>query len=377
MNRIIIIFAIAFALCGTISDVYAGPRFEMALNMGMLNPEDQKVRETFGANFQINGYLGFMAANGLEVRAGLGHYSDISHKDADIGTDLTLGITPLTGSIIYNIPFGLPIRPYIGGGIGAYFYDVEDNIYGELETDTKFGTHFLAGAKIDVAEGLFLDAIYQKQFLPKIFFDKSQNFNSWTFTVGIGFSVPINDRGIGQNNNEKVAYKYNKKEEEMLLEIQQLTTEINEIKQKRKQIEQHIDEFYSEKDYDENDPEFAKQYKKVQYLEKKVKRLDLEVSQAKDRLTSLNQQWDNMHTEKQPIEEQVVYLRHNYMYSPYGLYYRQGYIVRGDAPYSYHYYHNDSDNHNSSNSAVTAPTVEDKKEYAEKKKEYILNLKNR
>ena len=215
--------------------------------------------------------------------------------------------------------------------------------------------------------------------MPKIFFNNSQNFDSSAFSIGIG--LVTNFIKIGQHNMTQVGtYQYTREQEALLVEMQQIRNEIKEIKLRSQQIEDELDFFYLS-DFDEKDSQFKKKYRQIQYLENKLKRLDRQLLQARNRLDSLKQRWDSTRRDQRSIQDHIGYLRQQYYYSPYGLHYRDGYFLYDDTPYHYRYYHygnayyNTDDSTNSGGSG--AWTTEEKEAYLQKKKEYLENRKNR
>jgi hypothetical protein len=224
------------------SALYAKAAFDLGLNLGGWIPHDKKVSETFGRDFAFNGHIGlYDNASGWELRGNLGHYTSISHNPLDIGNEFRLSVTPLTGSLIYNAAGkNAFIQPFIGAGAGAYFYNLNDEIFNTLESGTKFGFHALGGIRFYVHNKMYFNVEYKYHFIPKIFFSKSENFNSSDITFGTGFLLSIG----GEPEEEYIS-----KDDPILTQIELLTSEIQAMKNKRLEMETAVDNFYTKSDY--------------------------------------------------------------------------------------------------------------------------------
>ncbi|MFA5928948.1 MAG: outer membrane beta-barrel protein [Candidatus Margulisiibacteriota bacterium] len=361
----------------------AVPKITVGMNAGAFGPDsDTAVLTTFGKDFTLNGYLGLETESGMEVQASMGSYSNVSHHPSDVGTNFNINMMPLKASLLYNFNPDSELRPYLGAGVGAYFYNLRDNVYGELEKGTVFGYSLIAGVKVHFTNYLFVNAQFEKDLLPKIFFNNSKNFDSSAFTIGIG--LVTNFIKVGNTNiAETGSYQYTKEQEALLVEIQQVQGEIKEIKVKAQQIEDDMDEFYYN-DFKANDPALKQNFQKIQYLETKQKRLDLQLVQAQNRLDALNQRWNVMRRDEKTAQDNIVILQQTYNNSPYGLRYRDGFLVYDNAPYQYHYFQDRDTFMNPVRwiNAVpatggTVMTPEERIIYNQKKQEYINTRKNR
>lgn len=373
-KNILLFFILLLSLSRTL---HADIRGDYSLGLGVLAQRDTKVKETFGSDFFIRGNIGIIDDNGWELRGNLGNYNNLSHHPDDVGKGVRLNITPLTGSLIYNLGNGSQVlQPYLGGGAGAYFYNVSEDLFGNLESGTKFGFHLLAGLKLNLSPSFFIVSEYQRDYVPKFFFNNAANANTYTITLGIGFYFPrFNDRPSSTSPASSSEYRYNKAEEMLLSDIQQLTTEIKEMKDKRKELEYQIESYYETNNDDPNSPESIKEFKEIRRNEKKVKDLDAKIKDAEKDLDKLKQQWQNNHrVDTQPVENHIVYLRENYGYSPYNLGYNNGYFTHHGETVSPRYY-------NSQNFVSPPPTtkqaLEEKKQVQEDKKTHINEMKNR
>lgn len=370
------ILAMLFIVC---SLGWGGPKTELGLNMGVVWPNnDALTQQTFGKGFYIVGMLGLIDESGWEIRGNLGKYSSLSHYSTDeIAMNRRINVHPLTASLIYTMP-GAFVRPYIGGGVGGYFYDVGDDLYGTLENGFRLGFLVMGGIKVNVSDTFCLNAEYVQSFLPpSTFFDAAHNFDLAALTMGAIFMLSPGD--APQNSRATKPYKYTREQEELLIQIQQAQTEWADMKKKRTKLESEIDAFYETNDYDESSKEFARDLRKVKYQESKLRDLVLQISNAEKDIKDLKQQWDRLQVDAEPVENHVVYLERNYAYSPWGLRTYQGNITRrGVSPHPRYYRAADA----------TAPiivintppppsTIEEKKAFLEKKKQVLEDMKHR
>lgn len=376
MKKFFLGFLLVFTSISTMS--LSASRYDIGIGMGGFSPDnDALVQQTFGKNFFWQGYMGLYDENGWEVRGALGGYGDTSHNPLDLGNNVRISMFPiLTASLIYNFAtYTSFVQPYLGGGVNCYFYNVADDIFGTLEAGTRFGFHGLCGLKINIMPDMYLMAEYNRNFIPPVFFNGSKNFDSSALAIGVGFSFPVVE---GRHAKSAPQYRYTKEEEELLVQIQQAKTEIKDMKKKRADIEEQIDEFYQTNDDADNSPELAKNMRRINYLERKLKDLDRQITDAQDDLKELQQDWKKFQVDSRPVEDHIVYLQQNYRYSPYGLRLNGGYFNYYDTPYVYHYYHERNYNPPQYNNNQTqSQSVEDKKAFAEKKKKRLEELKNR
>ena len=220
--------------------LYASPQIDLGLSLGTLSPEDAKMQESFKRDFYMQGHLGVRdKASNLELRGNLGHYNSRSVHEEDEGTDTRLEITPLTASLLYHIGDSeASIQPYIGGGVGAYFYGIKDNTYGLIESGTRFGTHLMAGVKFYLDANLYIGAEYTRSFAGPVIFDKSDNFDQSMLTFAIG----IQSSTEPQSKPSKASRE--KYESLLLTQINDLTVEIQKMKESKKDVETRINTFY-------------------------------------------------------------------------------------------------------------------------------------
>ncbi|MDD5456483.1 MAG: outer membrane beta-barrel protein, partial [Candidatus Margulisbacteria bacterium] len=218
---------ISFVLClGGFS--LAAPKLDLGLNMGTMLPNhDTLAQQTFASDFYWQMMLGMVDDSGWEIRGNFGSYWDTSHfNSADIAANRRINLRPLTASLIYNIQGGT-IQPYFGAGVGGYFYDVMDDVYGNLESGFKLGFHVLGGIKLRVNENFYLNAEYTQHYLPAVFFSNEKNFDVVALVIGGGFEFAQNPQ------NQAKRYPYTKAQEDVLMQIQQVEKEIKDLQAKR------------------------------------------------------------------------------------------------------------------------------------------------
>lgn len=347
---------------------------EMGLRMGAMYPDnDALVQQTFGTDFSWQGVVGYLDDSGWEIRGTLSQYGNLSHHPYDIATanGLRVDITSLYASMIYHLsPKTAKFQPYLGGGVGAYFVNYND-VYGQLSAETKFGFNMLAGVKFALNDDVSVVSEYSRHLVPASFtwmFSSAKNFDLSSFTLGIDLKLPEYSKAPAPT------YKYSRYEEELLLEIQQTRKELDDMRKKRQEAQQQIDDFYLTAD--PQDRSFDKKYAAIKFLESKMSVMDRQIQKAQDSVLELSKTWEKDHTTAQPVETQVIYLEKNYRYSPYGLQMNQGFIVRPGFAHQAHF------SYDWSTPAVIhvttpAPTVEDKKAFVEKKKQRLDELKDR
>jgi hypothetical protein len=390
------ISTVSLALFGFINIASANPTIETGFQMGGQAPlSDTTVKETFGKNISWKATGGLVDnQSGFEIRGELGHYSDYSHNAADLGTDLKVDLTNITGTLIYHAADKNSfIRPYLGGGLGAYTYEMSDNTFGSLEKGTRFGTHILGGIQLRINDNLHLSGEYVQHNIPKIFFSNATNFNSGALTVGIGFSFESKpnkrqnnkkSRKVRQVRKESRLYPYSYEEEGILIDLQQLDREIILIKQDRRSMKKAINTFYRKYDSFENTNRFKTEYDEIKFLEGKVERLNKVLKKAEQNRKQLKKQWVQYRQDDQQVETHVTYIQKNYRYSPYHLRFNNRYITRKGSKYRARYYKKNRTNKNKKIKSYKSKkienkkaNIEEKKDFAEKKRQRLLELKNR
>ncbi len=238
-----LIIGVLMIVTTTFADVRA---MDIGFQLGNWSQEDDKVKETFGSDFFMGGQVGIIDLDlGLEARIMLGQYESKSHHIDDVGDNTTLRIIPLTGSVIYNFfrkeSF---LAPYVGGGVGAYFYKVQNDPYGTIEDKSKFGPHLLTGVKVHLNPSIYLSAEYDYHFLSKAIFNNADNFNQSNITFGMGFMF-VQQRQ--SRTSDPISYA--KSNDPLEDQIKALNEEIEVMKAKRAEMSSTIDTFYLRTDF--------------------------------------------------------------------------------------------------------------------------------
>lgn len=371
---------------------HAASALQFGLNMGGMSPDsDAVVKRRFGPNFTTNGTASWVGDNGLELRGLVGIYGDVSDNPEDAGKNFRIDMTQLKASLIYNFATSGMVRPYVGAGAGAAFYTVKDDEFGDLESGTRLGPHIVVGTKVMLSDTVYGAIEYEKQFLPALFFTNSNNFNTSSLTLGLGIQLPI-----GQPNRPRsesvtrpspasvvptAPYPYSQREEEMLAKIQQLRTEVSEMKTERTSLQGDVDAFYRTTTYNERSAAFRTKLQAIKFTEGKIAALDRQIQTASSELSFLETTWQNEHPQRQVVEKEIIYLDNHYHSSPWGLRRSHGYLTYGSGSYRHRYYSRQVVNINTDvqtqPSKSPAEIQKEKAEYLEKKKAHILEMKNR
>ncbi|NBV42872.1 porin family protein, partial [bacterium] len=225
-------------------------RVNVGLQLGALSPNDALVKDTFSGDFYYQGLLGLKDPDsGFEIRGTLGHYSNLSHHPADVGRGFKLSVTPLTASVLYHFTTGPSvIQPYVGAGVGAFFYDGSEDVSGRLFSGTKWGTQLMLGAKFTVMPSVHVVGEYIKSFVPQLVFDNAANFNHDIFTLGIGFSLaPQNRQFEPPPPPQSPAIQ----QDSLSAEIDQLTVDLKKMTDTQDKLQAQIDAFYTSDSGDE------------------------------------------------------------------------------------------------------------------------------
>lgn len=383
------------------SALQAASAVQFGLNMGAMAPDsDTNIKKTFATNFTTNGSIAWLTDSGFGLRGSLGIYSDTSHNPDDAGKNFRIDITQLKATALYQFSQKGELRPYLGAGVGSAFYTLRDDQFGNLESGTRFGFHVIAGTQFFFTDSVFGSVEYEKQFLSKIFFNNSQNFDTSAITLGLGFQIPINppvQRTVQAPKSEApivtvpspvstpvvstpvvpVSYPYSQREEEMLTKIQQLRTEIGEMKTQVATLQTEVDEFYSKSKYDETNPKFARQLQAAKFKESKIAAINRQIDSAFKDLSATEAQWQAEHPQRPVVEREVIYLNDHYRNSPWGLRYSDGFYHYG-RPYIRQYSSVTVIQQGASTPAKTPSEIQqDNANYLNQKRDYINNLKNR
>jgi opacity protein-like surface antigen len=363
------------------TSLFADAKMEWALNMGGFSPDmDKLVYSTFKQDFFWQGNFSFQDPNGWGLRATYGTYSSLSKNPADVGINLRMIVSPLYASLIYQLPIAddAAIQPYMGFGFGSYFYSIRNDLFGSLDEGSKLGLHVLGGVKYHLMDSMYLNVELTQHFIPPIFFNNANNFNSLSLTMGLGFKFSLPE---SRNN-----YAYTKEEEAALVKMQQLEREIEEMQNQRTSLNAEITTFYKENNYEDQNPNFLTAYNKNKFNEEKLKNLDSQIEKAKSELTLLENQWTAQHTQNVPVQKHIIYVQEHYYSSPYGVRVHNGYLGYPGRNYVRRYAHPSVQQIPyapipspvfSNSPTPSANTTEEKEKFLQKKKEYIEQLKNR
>ena len=226
---------------------YGSPAFavgyvDVGFDAGAFWVTDPAFSDAFGKDVLFSGKLGFVdTENNWEVLGKIGHYQATSQANKYVGKNFRVNITPITASLVYH--FGDRdgvIQPYLGIGGDAYFYGIQDDIYGVLDTGSRFGAHYLAGLRFNLTPRAAITVEYTQTYSPKsVFFDSSVNFNSQSITVGLSFNLqPILTKNRTEFGHE------GRYQDSLLDEINSVQSEIKKMKDNRDKIERKIDSFY-------------------------------------------------------------------------------------------------------------------------------------
>lgn len=381
-------------ILGLSQGVYADNKVDLGLQMGLWKFESPIIQQAWNKNFYWQGHLGILNDAGWELRGNLGHFSDVSQAPDFLGYNYRVDITPLTGSLLYHFNPGAFLQPYLGAGAGMYFFKIQDDYIGDHNVENKFGFNLTAGAKINIDKNFYVLTEYNRNFLP-------QNYLNTVFTVGLGFDLNARNEYRQPVTQTPSTYRYTQEEEGVLVEIDQIQSEIKEMKQKRKNLEYEIDQFYENNDFDEKSPEFIKEYRRIKHLEQKVSDLNDQISEAQRNLKDRQNSWQERHAETTTtVEENIVYLHKNYPASPFGLGFSSGYFIYNHNPYRYRFFQERAHRYASPpapyhatptprvqqqpGGPVNPPTAQtpsqsadDRKDFAEKKKDYLKKLHER
>lgn len=226
------------------SPVYSRGYADVGFDFGAFWPTDQKMSQFFKKDLMISGKLGYTdLENNWEIYGKIGRYSSKSTQPEDAGKNFTLDVTPLTGTLLYHIGNrGDMIQPYLGGGVGAYFYGLKDGVYGDLETGTRFGGHLLAGIRVNITPKAAITAEYTRTMIPTpVYFNQSTNFNLESVLIGLSFHLePV------LSKNGKVYPDESNYQGQLLAEMGKVQDEIKSLKEKRKSLESRVDQFYED-----------------------------------------------------------------------------------------------------------------------------------
>ena len=233
-------------LCVFVSPIFARGYIDVGFEAGAFWVTDPIFRSTFGKDVLFSGKLGFVDTdNNWEVLAKIGHYQATSQHPDDVGNNFKADITPLTASLVYHLGDrdGM-IQPYFGVGGDAYFYGLQNDIVGVIDTGSRFGVHWLAGLRFNMTPKAAITVEFSQNYSPKpVFFSSSVDFNSRAITIGLS----VNLQPILTKNGTEVGHE-DHYQDSLLDEISSVQSEIKKMKDNRDKVEQKIDAFYESDD---------------------------------------------------------------------------------------------------------------------------------
>ena len=224
---------------------------DLGFDVGSFGITDSILKKSFTYDLYLGGKIGVSDTdNNFQIVGRFGYYQTLSRLADDTARNFKLSITPLQLEIIVNLlDRNSAIQPYVGGGAGAYLYSFQDDVYGSLETGTRFGLIGLAGLRFNINPNLGIIAEYQRWFCNSpVFragFPDSTSFNSEQILLGVSVQLePVMTRN-GQFDSES------RFKDQILSEIDQVKKEIDVMKESRIKIESAIDDFYNSDQFDQ------------------------------------------------------------------------------------------------------------------------------
>jgi hypothetical protein len=179
MKRVTGVLTVLIVLCWLSIPAFAEVGF--GIKGGILMPDRDPFKDEFDSNFVIGGVLEFDSNLGPVVEADVEYYNQDSNN-SKLGGKITL--FPIVVSLKYNFFPRYRTTPFVGLGVGAFFFDRE---YAKLgsKSKTRYGTRVSGGIRFfeDRKINLVLEAA--RNFVD---FDNS-NASSFEFTVSILFDV--------------------------------------------------------------------------------------------------------------------------------------------------------------------------------------------
>jgi hypothetical protein len=141
MKMAVGIFTVLITLCCLSIPTYAEVGF--GFKGGMLIPDQDPFKKEFDSNFLLGGVLEFDSNLGPTVEADVEYYSQDSNNSS-LGGKVT--IFPIVISGKYNFFPRYRTTPFIGIGVGAFFFD-RDYADGSSKTKTRFGARVSGGIR--------------------------------------------------------------------------------------------------------------------------------------------------------------------------------------------------------------------------------------
>ncbi len=137
IKTIAVVFTVYLLLCSLSVPAFAEVGF--GFKSGMLIPDQDPFKDEFDSNYLVGGILELDSNIGFTLEANIEYYSDQSTQ----GGDITL--FPMVLSAKYNFYPRYRTTPFVGIGLGAYFFDRDFD--GRSNTKTKFGVRVSGGVR--------------------------------------------------------------------------------------------------------------------------------------------------------------------------------------------------------------------------------------
>lgn len=166
---VILLVCLASPVCAEVGFGFKG---------GMFMPDQDPFKDQFDPNIILGGVLEFDSNMGVTVEADVEYYG----QDGNSGGEVSL--FPILVTAKYNFFPRYRTTPFVGLGIGAYFFDREYS-NGTSKTKTKYGTRVVGGIRLleDRRVNLVLEAA--RNFVD---FD-NMNASSFQFSLGLIFDL--------------------------------------------------------------------------------------------------------------------------------------------------------------------------------------------
>jgi opacity protein-like surface antigen len=149
-----------------------------SVHLGISSPTGD-LGDAFGSGLGFGATLGYGVSRSVLISVAVSHHQ----FDSDIFTDEEVSVTPITFNGDYVFTTGSRIRPWVGGGIGAY--RVNDQIEGFPDEDeTTFGFSLGAGVAGPISRGTLLGGGFRYHAVSG---DNLPDSEFLTFQIGVGF----------------------------------------------------------------------------------------------------------------------------------------------------------------------------------------------
>lgn len=183
MKRIAIVLVFLLLITFIAPSVYAESGLQLGLKLGYSLPMGDW-GDYFDGTFAYGVSAGYNPLPNLEIEAAFLRHSHGSDKIEDaitwytgIPVALDVNINELTLNGKYCFPID-QVRPFVTGGIGMYFWEIEASAYGVSvsESENDFGFNFGGGLDFDVAANLSLGIELKYNIVTGDFDDTYLNF---------------------------------------------------------------------------------------------------------------------------------------------------------------------------------------------------------